>query len=168
VPRGGNELAAIAALEEGPVRFRHVLAASALALASSSCKLGDVTDAGTINIYLGVNDSQLTVGQESITITVTTRNVGYTPLTLTGPSDCLVFIEIRDHQGGLVFNSNVVCTGAQVTEEIAAGADKVQQFTWDGSNTAGAALPPGLYNIRAVARVTGGAYASPPITVALD
>lgn len=150
------------------MRFRHVLGACALALATASCSLGDVTDAGTINVYLDVDDSQLTVQQETIIITVTARNVGYSSLTLTGPSDCLLFVEVRDQQGNVVWNSNGGCTGPQVTEEIIAGADKIQQFPWDGRNNGGGWLAPGLYNIRAVARVTGGAYASPPITVALD
>ena len=168
MPRVGNEPAAGAALEEVPVRFRHVLGACALALATASCSLGNATDAGTINVYLDVNDSQLTVGQESIIITVTARNVGYSSLSLTGPSDCLLFVEVRDQQGNVVWSSNGGCTGAQVTQEIAAGADKVQSFTWNGSNNGGGLLAPGLYNIRAVARVTSGAYASPPVTVALD
>jgi len=150
------------------VRFRHVLGACALALATASCSLGDATDAGTINVYIDVNDSNLTVGQESINITVTARNVGYSPVTLTGPSDCLLIVEVRDQQGALVWSSNGGCTGAQVSEELAAGLDRVQQFPWDGRNNGGGFLAPGLYNIRALARLTTGNYPSPPITVALD
>ena len=150
------------------MRFRHVLGASALALAAVSCSLGTSVDAGFINVFIDVSDSQLTVGQESITFTLTARNVGDDPFTLTGPSDCLLFVEVRDTQGNVVWHSNGSCQGANVTETMAVGADKVHSVTWDGSNLAGAFLGPGLYNVRAVARVTGGAYVSPSTSVALD
>ena len=150
------------------MRFRHVIGACALALATASCSLGDVTDAGTINVYIDVNDSQLTVQQESIIFTITARNVGYSPVTLTGPADCLLVVEVRDQQGTVVWSSNGGCTGAQVSEELAAGLEKVQQFTWDGRNNGGGFLAPGLYNVRALVRLTTGNYPSPAITVALD
>ena len=150
------------------MRFRHVLGASALALAAVSCSLGTTVDAGFINVFIDVSDSQLTVGQESITFTLTARNVGDSPLTLTGPSDCLLFVEVRDTQGNVVWNSNGSCVGAQVTETVAVGADKVQSVIWNGVNLAGAFLGPGPYSVRAVARVTGGAYVSPSTTISLD
>lgn len=159
----------LSALEGDAVRFRHVLGACALAQTAVSCSLEvDPTAAGTINVFIDVSDSQLTVGQESITFTVTARNVGNDPLTFTGPSDCLLFVEVRDRQGTLVWSSNGSCQGAIVTEELAVGAEKVQAFAWAGTNLAGAGLAPGLYGVRAVARVTGGAYVSPMVAVALD
>lgn len=159
----------MSALEEGPVRFRHVLGASALALAAVSCSLEvEPTGAGSINVFIDVSDSQLTVGQESVILTVTARNVGNKVLTLTGPANCLLFVEVRDTQGTLVWDSNGTCQGATVTEELAVGADRVQSVTWNGTNLAGAPLAPGNYNVRAVARVTGGAYVSPAATIALD
>lgn len=168
-PRARNEPAAIAALEEGPVRLRHVLGVSALALVASSCSLEVAPNSGnTINVFIDISDPQLTVGQEFITFTATARNVGNSVLTLTGPSDCLLFVEVRDTQGSMVWNSNGSCVGAIVTVELAVGADRFQSFTWNGTNLAGALLAPGLYNVRAVARVTGGAYVSPPASVALD
>lgn len=137
---------------------------------ATSCSLGDSVDAGSINVFIEVNDSQLTVGVETITITVTARNVGFDPLQLTGPSDCLVYVEVFNTQGTLVWTSNQAstCQGATVTENIAAGQDKVGSFQWDGSNTAGAPLPPGLYVVRGVARTTGAPTVGPPLTVALD
>ena len=166
-PRVGNEPAASPPWR-GPVRFRHVLGMSALALSAVSCSLGTATDAGFINVFIDVSDSQLTVGSESITFTLTARNVGDSPLTFTGPSDCLLFVEVRDTQGNVVWNSNGSCQGANVTETLAVDAEKVQAVVWNGSSLAGAFLAPGLYNVRAVARVTGGAYVSPSATVALD
>jgi flagellar hook assembly protein FlgD len=137
-----------------------------VALLSSSCSLESASDAGLIAVYVAVDKGTLDIDQ-SVTITVTARNVGYDALTLTGPSDCLMFVEVRDAQGQVVWNSNGGCTGGTVTEEILPGQDKVQPFTWDGSNLAGQRLAGGYYNIRAVARVTGGAYASQSVTIAL-
>ena len=152
------------------MRLRHVIAASSLALLAASCSLGDAVDAGSINVFVEVNDSQLTVGEETITITVTARNVGYDPLQLTGPSDCLVYVEIFNSQDSLVWTSNQssTCLGATVTEDVAAGQAKVQSFPWSGTNIAGAGLPPGLYLVRGVARTTGTSSIGPPLTVALD
>ena len=152
------------------MRLRHAIAASTLALLATSCSLGDSVDAGSINIFVEVNDAQLTVGEETITITVTARNVGYDPLELTGPSDCLVYVEIFNSQGLLVWTSNQSsrCQGAIVTEAVAAGESKVQSFQWDGTNLAGAALSVGLYLVRGAARTPGAASVGPPLTVALD
>ena len=151
------------------MRFRHVLGACSLALAAVSCSLEvEPTGSALINVFIEVSDAQLTVGQETITLTVTARNVGEEVITLTGPANCLLFIEVRDTQGSLVWDSNASCQGSIVTETLAVGADRIQSFTWNGTNTAGAPLAPGLYNVRAIARVTGGAYVSPAATVALD
>src|SRR5687768_18037936 len=97
-PRVRIEPAANAALEEGPVRFRHVPGVLALALAAVSCSLDTPLDAGAPEVLIELSDDQLTVGQESITITVTLRNVGYGAVTLTGPSDCLLFAEALDRK----------------------------------------------------------------------
>ena len=150
------------------MRLRHVIAAAALALFTTSCSLGDSADAGSINLYVDVSDSQVTVGQDVVTFTVTARNVGFDPLSFTGPSDCLLYIEIFNPSGSLVWSSNGDCAPGSVTEELAAGQDKVTAIEWDGRNTAGAFLAPGLYLVRPVARTTGSATIGPPLTVALD
>ena len=152
------------------MRFRHVMSAGALALLAMSCSLGDAVDAGSINVFVSVNDSQLTVGQDTITITVTARNVGYDPLTLTGPGGCLLYVEIFNSSGLLVWTSTgqTTCTGGTVTEQLVSGQDKNQSFRWNGTNTAGANLGPGLYLVRGVARTTGTSSIGPALTVALD
>lgn len=152
------------------MRLRHLIAASSLALLATACSLGDTVDAGSINVFVDVNDSQLTVGKETITITVTARNVGYDPLQLTGPSDCLVYVEVFNSQETLVWTSNQssMCQGATVTEDVAAGQAKVQSFSWNGTNIAGAGLPPGLYLVRGVARTVPSSSIGPALTVALD
>ncbi|HEX6943240.1 MAG TPA: hypothetical protein VF128_09960 [Gemmatimonadaceae bacterium] len=150
------------------MRFRNVIGAGALALLATSCSLGNPADTVSVNVFAELSDFQLTVREESIVITVTARNVGYSPITLTGPSDCLLFVEIRDYQGNVVWTSNGSCTGAQVTEEIASNSVKIQAFPWDGRNSSGGFLAPGSYLVRAVARLTTGTYASPPVSVALD
>lgn len=149
------------------MRFRHVIGAFALALAATSCSLGSGLDAGIINVFIDVSDSQLS-GGETITFTVTARNVGNGILTLTGQSDCLLFVEVRTRSGVLVWNSNSACTGAQVSEDIAAGGEKVLLFSWNGTNNGGGFLAPDQYNVRAVARTTTGAYASATVGVAVD
>jgi uncharacterized repeat protein (TIGR01451 family) len=145
------------------------MSALLLALSTASCSLGDSVDAGSINVFVAVDDAQLTVGEETITFTVTARNVGYDPLTLTGPSDCLLYVEIFNTQGTMVWSSvQGSCQGATVTEEIAAGQSKDQSFPWNGVNVAGAYLAPGLYLVRGVARTPGTSSVGPALTVALD
>jgi hypothetical protein len=140
-----------------------------VALLATSCSLGSSAEAGSINLYLEVDDSQLTVGVDSMTITVTVRNVGYAPVTLTGPSDCLLYVEVLSSQGTVVWHqSKVGCTGSTVTEELVAGVDKIQSFIWKGYNFEGGVLSPGPYYIRGVARVTGASYTGPLLSVALD
>jgi hypothetical protein len=149
------------------VQLRQVVGASVLALLASSCSLGGAEEAGSINLYLEVDKATLPIG-ESMTITVTARNVGYEPMTLTGPSDCLLYVEVLNNQGQVVWHSYGSCTGSTVTEEIQAGQDRVQSFTWNGSNLAGARLAAGFYHIRGIARVTGAAYMGPPLSVSLE
>lgn len=149
------------------MRFRHVIGACTLAVLSTSCSLGDATDAGSINVFVEVDKPTLQIG-ESMIITLTARNVSFDPLTLTGPSDCLLYVEVVTNQGQVVWNSNGNCSSSIVTEEIAPGADKVHSITWDGTSLAGARLGAGFYHIRPIARVTGGAYAGPVVTVALE
>lgn len=167
-PRVRIEPAANAALEEGPVRFDHVLGACALALAAVSCSLDTPLDAGAPEVLLELSDDQLTVGQESIIITVTLRNVGYGPLTLTGPRDCLLFAEAFTQQGTAVWSSNASCTGGSVTEEIGSGETKTQSFSWAGTNTLGQGLAAGRYVVRGVARTTDRATIGMSLTVSLD
>jgi hypothetical protein len=149
------------------VRFRHVIGACTLALLSTSCSLGDSADASSINVYVEVDKSTLGIG-ELVTITLIARNVGFEPLSLTGPSDCLMYVQVVTNQGEVVWNSNGACSGSTVTEEIAPGADKVQTITWDGTNLAGARLGAGFYHIRPVALVTGAAYVGPSVSIALE
>ena len=150
------------------MRFRIVVGAGLLAFSASSCSLGDPVVAGSVNVFVEVSDPQLTVGEESVTITVTARNLGSDAISLTGPSDCLLFVEVFETQGSKVWRSNASCVGATVTEEISAGQDKSLSFTWSGTNTAGAGLAPGNYLLRGGALTTDGATVSLPVTIALD
>ena len=149
------------------MRLRHVMTASLLALSTTSCSLENTEDTGSINVYIGVDKSTVPVG-ESVTITVTARNVGYAPLTLTGPSNCLLFIEILTNSGLVIWRSNVTCASDSVTETLEAGENKVQSFSWDGTNQAGGRLGAGFYHIRPVARVTAQTYIGPLVSVALE
>lgn len=151
------------------MRLRHVIGAFTLALMATSCSLGDSDDAGSITVDLDINPGTLPI-DETMTISVLARNVGSTPLTLSGPGDCLLYIEVLDTQGQIVWQSNSAgaCTGAIVTEEIAPGASKVQTFTWNGTSLAGARLPSGFYFIRGIARLTPSSYIGPVARVSLE
>ena len=138
-----------------------------VALLATSCSLGDPSDAGSINLYIEVDKSFLR-NDETMTITVTARNVGNELQTLTGPSDCLLFVEILTEQGQVVWRSNAGCTGNTVTEEIVVGQDKVQSVVWDGRDRDGLFLSGGFYYIRPVARVTGGSYAGPLVSISVE
>ena len=151
------------------MRFRSVIGAFSGILLAASCSLGDPDDVGSINLYLDVDKGTLPVG-ESMTITVRALNVGYDPVTLTGPSDCLLYVEILNGQGQIVWHSQGQgqCIGQTVTEELVPGFEKTKNITWDGSNLAGARLTAGFYHIRGIARVTGSNYIGPPLSVSLE
>lgn len=151
----------------GSVRLRHVRKASVLALLAMSCSLGDPADAGSLNLFVDVNPSTLSIGEE-MTIIALARNVGLENLTLTGPSDCLLYVEILNNQGQVVWHSNGTCSGANVTEDLIPSGEKTRTITWRGENLAGARLAAGFYHIRPVARVTGAPYVGPPVSVALE
>ena len=151
------------------MRFRQVVSTLAVALlagSAGSCSLGGPEDSAVINLFLDLSDAQLAV-DEQMTIVVTARNVGFEPIELSGPSNCLLYIDVVDTQGNIVWNSNSQC-GAAVTETIVVGIDKTQSFTWAGTNQAGARLTGGFYHIRAVARMTGSLYFGPPLSVSLE
>jgi hypothetical protein len=116
-------------------------------------------------LYLEVNTGTLAIG-EMMSITTTARNIGDDRLTLTGPSDCLLFLRISNSLGTVVYESN--CSGPTVTEELSAGQEKVQVFSWGGTSSAGSRLPSGFYQIQAVARVTGNASAGPPLFITVE
>jgi hypothetical protein len=149
------------------VRIRNVIRTCVVALLLTSCSLGDPVDTPSLNVFVEVDDPQLTVGQESITITVSARNVGYSTLTLTGQTGCLLYVEVFNPQGTVVWNTQSSCSGGTVTEEIAVGENKVQSFTWDGSNLGGGLLPAGLYLLRGAARTSGSTFVG-TLTIALD
>lgn len=153
--------------EDSLVRLRQVIGAGAVAVLAAACSLGDPADAGSVIVDIETDRGTLAF-DEIMSITVTARNVGYDPYTLTGPSDCLLYMEVLDTSGQVVWHSNGACTGGTVTESVAPGGNKVQTFTWDGTNLAGARLASGYYLIRGVARVTGAAFLGPARSVALE
>src|SRR5262245_17340265 len=168
-PLESFELAALVGRGGRSVRFRHLVSAGVLAALASSCSLGDSADVGNINLYLEVDDASLSSG-EVMNITVTARNVGYSVMTLTGPSDCLLYVDVLNNQGTILWSSNTStnCKGGSVTESLQPGQDKVQTFQWHGENLAGGQLTGGYYNLRGVARVTNAAYQGPLLTVSIE
>lgn len=149
------------------MRLRHVISTCALSVLATSCSLGDSAETSNINLYLEVDKATLPIG-ESMNITATALNVGYTALTLTGPSDCLIYVEVLNNAGQVVWHSNGACVGGTTTETLDISESKAQTFAWAGVNLAGARLPSGFYHIRAIARVTGQPYVGPPLSVSLE
>ena len=149
------------------MRFRGVIGAFSGILLAASCSLGNPEDVGSINLYLDVDKGTLPA-ESSMNITVRALNVGYDPVTLTGPSDCLLYVEVLSNQGQIVWHSQGQCIGATVTEELVPGSEKTHNVTWDGTNLAGARLPAGFYHIRGIARVTGSSYIGPPLSVSIE
>jgi hypothetical protein len=150
------------------VRIRRLIGILGVAIASSSCNLDVPDDGVSLALYIAVDKGTIELG-DSVTVTVTARNVGFEPFTLTAPSDCLLYIDVYDARDSQIYNSALSCTGASVTQEIAAGADFVRTFVWHGNGTAGARVPSGLYRIRPVAQLTGRpGYPGPSATVAVE
>lgn len=94
--------------------IRRLIPALAVAVTATSCSLDVPTDVGNIAIYLEVDKATLPL-EESVTITARARNVGYDTITLTGKSDCLVFIQVLNSAGLIVYNAEQTCTGQTVT-----------------------------------------------------
>jgi hypothetical protein len=119
------------------------------------------------SLETGPNEERLTIltaldkftlgMDETVAITVTVHNVGLEPLVLTGPSDCLIYIEVRDTDGDRPYTSASQCSGTTVTEEIAPGAERHQSFVWDGNTNAGSRVPSGHYLLRPIVRLSTGA-----------
>ena len=133
-------------------------------LLATSCSLGTEGDASSINVFLEIDKNTVPNG-ESVTITVTAQNVGDDPLTFVGPSDCLLFTEILNSLGQLVWHSNTACSPSTVTETLAPGQEKVQAFVWDGMNLTGTRVTGGFYIIRGVARADGKLWAGQALTI---
>lgn len=143
------------------------LMSALVALAALSCNsLESPEDDDAIAIYLEMDNTTLSEG-ESMSITITARNVGFMPLVFTGPSDCLLYIEVWNTNGQREYNSASSCSGGTVTEELAVGGEKVTTITWDGNRTGGVRLH-GTFLIRPVALVAGGARVGPGVSVLVE
>ena len=138
-----------------------------MAVVTGSCSLGNPVDAGVINLFVATDKP--TLGQdETMIITVTAKNVGFDPIQLVGQANCLLAVDVLDTQGAIVWNSNINCPGASITEDLVVGTDKIQNFEWNGTNQAGGRLGSGFYHLRAVARLSTQTYFSPSLSIAID
>lgn len=150
------------------MRIFRVLGVLAVALTAGSCSL-DVPDEDTLSINIYVDMDKGTLGfEEVVNILVTARNVGFEPLTLSGPSDCLLSVDVLNNQGSVIWHSRTDCTGGTISEELVVGVDKVQSFQWNGNNLAGARLTGGLYHVRGVVRLDGTVHNGPPVSISLE
>lgn len=148
------------------MRFRQLVGACA-ALLATSCSLEPIVEPGSVNVFIEVDKVTLPLG-ESVTITVTARNVSNDPVTLTGPSDCLLYVDVIDSQGVVVWHSNGGCSGNTVTESLASGQGKVQTFVWNGASLAGGRVNGGFYLVRGVARTAGTWSTGPSLSIAVE
>jgi hypothetical protein len=145
-------------------RLLPVLAGALLA----SCSLEIAPNTSNIIVTIAVDKGTLLL-DESVLITVRAQNVGYDVITLTGPSACLMYVQIRSTETGvLVHDSAADCSGTTVTEEIAPGEERTQTFSWDGLSDGGARAVAGFYSIRGIVRVTGDPRTGNPATIAVE
>ena len=124
-------------------------------LVLTSCFSSLEPDIDSIVLDMEVDRTTVSFG-EVLTVTLTATNQGPRVVTLSGPSECLLYFEVYPESsgGGPVYRSINHCAGGIVTEELAEGETKRQTFTWDASTDAGARVPSGRYAIRGLARVT--------------
>jgi hypothetical protein len=125
-------------------------------------KLGGVLD---VQLSLGANT--LSTGQTT-DITVTARNSGEGPISLEGPSDCLLAIRILNGAGTVVYNTDRNCAGATISAQLGGGQQRVQAFAWDGRSNAGVRVPPGSYTIEGVVRLASNPLTSQPGSIAVQ
>jgi hypothetical protein len=149
------------------VKIRHVIGILVSAAAAGSCSLDVPTETNTINVFLDLEKGYLPVG-DSVRIRVIVSNVGFEPVSLTGPSDCLLYTEVVDNQGTVLWHSNTNCVGSIVTESVVVGVDRTQSFMWNGTNLAGARLTGGFYLVIGAARLSGTAYRGPAVSISLE
>lgn len=145
--------------------YRAIVPAVSVLLAS--CSLGG-PEPSSISLSLEIDKEILAIG-ETMQITATATNFGYEPLSLTGPTGCLIYFQVQPAAGGIsVYNSSDGCTGVTVTEEIASGAQKTQVFVWEGLGSNGVRLGSGQYILRGNVRVTGNTYLGPALAFRIE
>jgi hypothetical protein len=137
-----------------------------LALALGGCSLGTET-LGNISLQIEMETGTVPLDR-SIQISLTARNVGNDVLTLSGPGGCLLYFEVLNQTGTLVYHSNNNCSNTNVTETIDIGQQKVQTFSWNGTSSSGTRLASGFYFIRGVARTTGVGYVGPVLSISIE
>lgn len=138
---------------------------TAMALVSCGDPWG--TDDGKIALYIEVD--RTVIGQdESLTMTLTARNIGSEDVTLSGPEDCLLFYEVLNTNGTNVYSLTDECVGAATTVTLAAGADLVRTLVWQAQGRNGTRVGQGYYFIRAIARLVPDAYAADPVRVLVE
>jgi hypothetical protein len=124
------------------------------ALVLSSCSIDDPTPLQlALNLEL---DQTLLAVNDSVEVTVIATNYGSKPIALTAPAGCLLFYDVRNANGTLVFRSSESCSGPAVTETIQGGVERRAVLHWDGRGSNGLRVPSGNYAIQAGAAVAEG------------
>ncbi|HSA56796.1 MAG TPA: hypothetical protein VLE53_13885 [Gemmatimonadaceae bacterium] len=132
-------------------------------LATPSCNLETTNVRDAIALFLEIDKTTISEN-EAMSVTVRAENVGTETLVLSGPSDCLLYIEVINLSGTRVYNSAQSCAGSQVNEVLAPEAIKEMTFTWSGQHNTGERVI-GTFTLRPVALVSSGARAGPGAVV---
>jgi hypothetical protein len=126
---------------------RRVLSAAAC-LAAVSCSLDEPVSEVTLAVTFGVSAPTVPTGG-TIEVSVTARNYGSAPVTLSAPSQCLLFFQVHAVGGNVMFRSFDECVGNSTTQVIPPGEEFSMSFQWDGRGSTGARLVGGTYLLRA-------------------
>ena len=122
---------------------------------------------GVLDIQLSLGTNTLLTGQTT-DITVTARNSGEGPISLEGPSDCLIAIRILNSAGTVVYNTDRNCSGSTISAQVGGGQQRVQAFAWDGRSNSGVRVPTGSYSVEALVRLAANPQTSQPGSIAVQ
>lgn len=122
----------------------------ALAVLCAGCALLDDDDSARLEI--GVSASSDTLAPESpIELTVKAFNSGEKPILLgIGSSSCWMSAVVRIDGVDLPIVDDRICTQDVAGQELAAGASRVESFSWSGTvigDTGFEQLEPGTYRV---------------------
>ncbi|HEX7122603.1 MAG TPA: hypothetical protein VF178_09570 [Gemmatimonadaceae bacterium] len=141
---------------------------SLLVPAVLSCTSFDSPGGPGIALYLELSATTVPTSGDPINATIIARNVSTGPLTLSGPNDCLLYVEVWNSRSQRVYSSASQCAGAVIDEELGPGETKTATVTWAGTTTNGDRLPAGIYRMHPVALLPGGAYSQPGANVRVE
>jgi hypothetical protein len=149
------------------MRATRALLILSAALGLGGCGSLDVTPPTGLSVLLSVDNPVLALGA-TMHIVVTVTNAGKKAETLSGPSGCLVFVQILSQTSALVYSSTDTCTGDVTMVSMAPGESRTATIDWDGRSTAGSRLPAGQYALRGGVLQTGLARVGSSLLITIE